>query len=161
MLRRLLFVMLVAFLALSCTKKGQERPILAPYFEVKGLDGKIHKLTDYRGKPLLVVFWATWCPTCHRELHRMAQRYQEIKKAGLQVLLICESKDPEAIKRTAEEYGFSNMPIAIISDQMMMDYQWVRFLPTGILIDAKGYIVKRFTGELPIDEILKSASEAR
>ncbi|BAT71168.1 thiol-disulfide oxidoreductase [Thermosulfidibacter takaii ABI70S6] len=144
---------------LACSK--QPTNIHAPYFEVKGLDGKIHTLNDYKGKPLLLIFWATWCPTCKKELKKIADNYQRLKEAGIEILLISMDKSEDSVKRVAQEHGFANLPIAIISDQMVMDYQNVRFLPTGLLIDPQGFIRKRFVGELPPEEIIRSIKQLK
>ncbi len=146
-------VLLLSLVVLGCAKK--QRPVMAPYFEVKGVDGKTYTLSQYKGKPLLLVFWATWCPTCKKELAKVAQDYQKLKDAGLEVLLVSMDKNVDAVVRTAREHHFGGLPIAIVSNQMVMDYQGVRFLPTGFLISPRGYIVRRFVGELPVDEILK------
>ncbi len=159
-MRKMLALVITAILLSACGRGVGEKPVEAPYFEVKGIDGRVYRLSDYKGKPLLLVFWATWCPTCKKELSTLAQHYDEIKRAGISILLVCESKDKQSIIKTAREHGFYNLPIAIVSDQMIMDYQWVRFLPTGLLIDKRGYIVKKFVGELPVDQIIKSAQEA-
>ncbi len=150
-----LFVIIsTLILPMGCAKKSQ--PMKAPFFEAKGLDGKIYTLNDYKGKYLFLIFWATWCPTCKKELKNLAANYESLEKAGIKVLLACMDKNPEAVKKTAEDNGFANMPIAIVSDQMMVDYQWVRFLPTGVLIDPSGTIIERFVGELPVEEVIKA-----
>lgn len=157
MFKRATLFFLCLLIMIGCTKKTE--PIHAPYFEVKGLDGKVYTLNDYKGKPLLLVFWATWCPTCKKEIAKIAENYQKLKDAGLQILLVSMDRDPETVKRVAQKHGFAELPIAIISNQMSVDYQGVRFLPTGMLIDPKGIIRYRFVGELPPDEILKKVKE--
>ncbi len=152
-MKRLLLLALCLFLLFTgCAKKSTS--IQAPYFEVKGIDGKTYTINMYKGKRLLLVFWATWCPTCKKELKKLSEEADTLKRAHVNVLLVAMDRDRDAVARTAKEHGFNIFPVAVASQQMLMDYPGVRFLPTAFLIDEKGFIVKKFVGEIPLKEVI-------
>ncbi len=153
-IKYLLPFIVLAFILASCSKS--EAPYQAPYFECKGIDGKTYTLDTFKGKRLVLVFWATWCPTCKKELARVIAHLNELKKANIEILAVCLDRNIEAVRKTAEEHGLVGIPVAIASKQMTMDYQGVRFLPTAFLINEKGYIVGKLVGELDPEKIIST-----
>ena len=55
-----------------------ETPVAAPGFSLEDIDGEQHALSDYRGKVIMLNFWATWCPPCRREIPSMESIYQDL-----------------------------------------------------------------------------------
>ncbi len=149
---KLLTCLVLVFIIASCTKS--QKPYRAPYFECKGIDGKVYTLETFKGKKLLLVFWATWCPTCKKELAKIIVNLNQLKKENIEILAVCLNRNMETVKKSALEHGLVGIPVVIASKQMTMDYQGVRFLPTAFLINEKGYIVGKLVGELDPKKIV-------
>jgi thiol-disulfide isomerase/thioredoxin len=116
----------------------------APDFEVKTLDGERVRLTDFRDKPVLLNFWASWCGPCRRELPSVVKLYEELKGKGLVVLGVNdEGKD------TAQEYAAKaglNFPTLDDSRLKLHRLYRVRSIPTIFLIDREGKVVRFLKG---------------
>ncbi len=112
---------------------------LAPDFEIKDYQGQTIKLSDYRGQPVLINFWATWCPPCRAEMPEIEAAYRKFKKDGMVVLGVDAREDNASVRKYVEDNGYSwSMP---------MDYQGnliasygVAAFPTSFFIDRQGFI---------------------
>ncbi len=152
--KKILYVIVAGLFIFSCAKNT--KPYRAPYFECKGIDGKTYTLYNYKGKRLLLIFWATWCPTCKKELSRVIANLNKLRENKIEILAVSLDTNLDSVKKSVIEHGLTGIPVAIVSKQMTMDYQGVRFLPTAFLINEKGYIVKKLVGELDPEEIIKA-----
>ena len=113
---------------------------LAPEFTLKTLDGKEVSLKDFKGKVVLLNFWATWCPPCKEELPLFEEVYQKYKDKGFVILAI--NTDPENLQDFLKKSNIKiTFPILIGEDRLLELYP-VRGLPTSFLIDREGKIVK-------------------
>ncbi|WP_461829113.1 TlpA disulfide reductase family protein [Aquifex sp.] len=112
----------------------------APDFTLKTLDGREISLKDFKGKVVLINFWATWCPPCREELPLFERLYKKYKDKGFVILAV--NTDPENLQDFLKDYGENlSFPILIGNDDILNKYP-VRGLPTSILIDREGKIVK-------------------
>jgi len=140
--KKSLVLIAVLLFTLACSGKKEERT-LAPYFSLKDLSGKKITMDQFKGKPFLLVFWATWCPTCRSEIPFLNELAQE----GHTVVAIALDRDREKLAQFAKEHRIK-YTILMGSYQVTIDYGNVRFLPTIFLVDAQGYIVGRMVGGL-------------
>ncbi len=140
----------VDFLA---TEQGLAKGEVAPDFELTTLDGEAVKLSDYRGKKVILNFWATWCPPCRAEMPHMQTYYEEQAAADnveiLAVNLTKEDRGMEKINTFKEEYGLS-FPIPLDkSGEIGALYQAVT-IPTSYILDTQGRVQTKFVG--PMDQ---------
>ncbi len=112
----------------------------APNFTLKTADGKEVSLKDFKGKVVLINFWATWCPPCREELPLFEKIYEKYKDKGFVILAI--NTDPENLKDFMKDFGVKLTFPILIGDDKILDLYPVRGLPTSFLIDREGKIVK-------------------
>lgn len=114
-----------------------------PYFNLNDLLGRNISLSDFSGKPIILFFWATWCPFCVQELPNLQKQYLALKGAGIEVLAINVGEPKERVEKFLSKKDKLEFPILLDRDsQVASDYDLVG-IPTFILIDAKGKIKSR------------------
>jgi len=139
---------------------GDVRGITAPNFDLATLDGQRVKLSDYRGKAVLLNFWATWCGPCKVEMPWFVDLQKKYGNDGLVILGIAmdDSETPK-IAQFASEMGV-NYPVLLGTDKVSEEYGNVEFLPTSFYIDRDGRIVGKGTGLLGRSEIEQNVRKA-
>lgn len=133
---------------LSSLREGAE----APDFELNTLDGKAVKLSDYRGKKVILNFWATWCPPCKAEMPHMQNFYEENKDKGVEILavnLTNMDKGTDEVQKFVDEYGLTF--IIPLDEEGVVGTTYQAFtIPTSYILDENGVIIKKVVG--PMDE---------
>lgn len=140
----------VEFLA---TKEGLALGETAPDFELETLEGETAKLSDYRGKKVILNFWTTWCPPCRAEMPHMQDYYdQKAKEDNVEILavnLTSADHGMEKITSFVSEYGLA-FPILLDAEgDMGAVYQAVT-IPTSYILDTEGRVQNKFVG--PMDQ---------
>lgn len=127
------------------TMVAYEQPRDVPEFELPGTDGKVHRLSDYRGRYLLVNFWAIWCSPCRKEMPSMQQVYGQLAGKDFDMVAIHVGPSMEGARTFAETLG---LEFSILVDEEMVLNDWqVLGLPTTFLIDRDGRVVAEAVGE--------------
>jgi len=129
--------------------------VAAPTFALPGVDGKTLKLADYKGKVVLVDFWATWCGPCRRGIPDLQALYGQYKDKGFVVLgLSVDRGGLDMVKKfvTANEIVY---PMALADEETEEAYGGIAAIPTAFLIDQKGNIRKMYRGLHPKEELEK------
>ncbi|MCU7904899.1 MAG: TlpA family protein disulfide reductase [Candidatus Thiodiazotropha sp. (ex Epidulcina cf. delphinae)] len=122
-------------------------------FELQGLDGKKYRLSDYRGKWVLVNYWATWCPPCLEELPELEIFHNTHKDKDAVVLGVAmERIDPSRLKTFVDEQ-FLSYPILLTKPAASTELGRVPGLPTSFLVDPEGELVARQVGPLTLDDL--------
>jgi thiol-disulfide isomerase/thioredoxin len=133
----------------------------APNFDLETLSGEKVKLSDLRGKKVLVNFWATWCGPCREEMPDLEKFYQEFKGENIEVIAVnltsYELKE-ENVREFVDTFEMS-FSVLLDSDGAMYDQYQVYYVPTNYFINEKGIITKK-TGPLTYDQMVKFYQEA-
>lgn len=143
------FAVLVLTLASCGAPAGSRR---APALSLKDLSGKTVDLADYRGKPVLLNFWATWCDSCREEMPALEDLNRRRAAEGVVVLGVSLDEDAASVVPPfVREHGLT-FPI-LIADRGVVSGYAVRGLPTAYLIDADGLISRRWVGPLDVPAV--------
>jgi len=118
---------------------------LAPDFSLSDMDDKVHKLSDYRGKPVIINFWATWCPPCREELPSMNRAWKKIKNDGIAMLAINVGEDEDTIFAFTGEYPI-DFTVLVDEDSNGIRTWPIKGLPTTFIIDPQGRIAYQAIG---------------
>jgi thiol-disulfide isomerase/thioredoxin len=127
-----------------------ESPRSVADFDLPGTDGARHRLSEYRGRYLLVNFWAVWCGPCRREMPSMQRLYEGLHGERFELLAIHVGPSLEQASDYAGKLGLG-FPILIDGEMALSDWQ-VPGLPTSFLLDPQGRIVARAVGERDWDD---------
>jgi peroxiredoxin len=137
--------------AASSGETGVKEGDLAPDFTLNTLDGKEIKLSDYKGKKVVLNLWASWCPPCKAEMPHMQTYYEKNKdKENVEILavnLTTMEKDQSKIKTFVDDYGLT-FPIPLDeSGDIGITFEGFS-IPTTYMIDTEGVIQKRIVGPM-------------
>ena len=179
MLKMRIILMMTVLIAFGCSQKEKmevatrpteivqkmvksnqsKRPgyaILAPDFTLRTVQGDLFKLSENRGKVILLNFWGTWCGPCRREIPDFNKLYSKHKKDGLEIVGVSiTSGSAENIMDFMNEWGMKYTVLTDIEDnetQMVTAIfgraigQPITGIPTTLIIDREGYIVKGYIG---------------
>jgi thiol-disulfide isomerase/thioredoxin len=125
-----------------------KNPEPIPLFMARDLDGNVISTAAYKGKVLIVNFWATWCPPCREEIPTLV-KLQETYKDQMQILSISEDdSSPETVRAFARQTHI-NYPIVLVTREIEDDFGGVPALPTSFLISKDGGIVQKHVGFYP------------
>ncbi len=120
-------------------------PDPAPEFKLSTLEEKTLTLADYKGKVVLLNFWATWCGPCRAEIPDLVG-LQNKYKDQLQILgLVVDDDDEDAIKKFVGEFSI-NYPVGLATDALRLQYGGIPALPTSFLLDTEGRVVQKHEG---------------
>ena len=122
-------------------------PRPAPAFSLQDINGKTHRLADYRGKVVLVNFWATWCPPCRQEMPSIERLYLSMKGRPFEVLALDQG---ETLNNVFAYMGQLNpsptFPVLLDQHSEVAHAFGVMGIPTTYLIDKQGLIVRQAVG---------------
>ncbi|WP_020155943.1 TlpA family protein disulfide reductase [Caldibacillus debilis] len=141
-------------------KAGGEAPVLP----LRTLDGTELSLADFRGKKVLLNFWASWCSPCREEIPHLQKFYRRHggEIAVLAVNLTFGKENPETVKKFVEDHGLT-FPVLLDREGKMMKEYGVVGIPTSFFIDEKGMIRRKYVGpmkEKDMDKIFRQMEES-
>ena len=136
----------------------------APDFSLESLDGRTTRLSDFRGKAVLLNFWATWCGPCKIEMPWFVDLQKQYGSQGLQIVGVAmDDASKEDIGKFAQEMGV-NYPILIGKESVGDQYGGVPALPESFLITRDGKIIDKIIGlrgKAEIEDAIKKALNAK
>ena len=116
-------------------------------FQLVDLAGTPHRLSQYRGKVVLVNFWATWCKPCTTEMPAMQASFDKLKDKGFVVLAINELEDEGKVREHVKQYGHT-FPVLLDRDNKIANQFGVFGLPVSVFIDPQGRVQEYIKGGL-------------
>lgn len=122
----------------------QDRPT-APEFDLKDPGDRPQRLADYRGKPIILNFWATWCPPCREEMPSMQRAFEAVADDGIALIAINVGEDADTIEQFLANYPVE-FPLPMDLDSRVVQSYPVKGLPTTFVIDADGRLAYVATG---------------
>ncbi len=118
----------------------------APKVNLKDVDGNSFQLSDYKGKVVIVNFWAVWCPPCKLEIPSLIDLYRKYAEKGLMVVGIAlDSGKDDDIRNKAKEFGIT-YPVINGDHNVRRDFGGIRAVPTTLVINQEGKIYKTYLG---------------
>lgn len=137
---------------LSHTLTPLDQPVAAPGFSLEDLDEANHRLADYRGRVVVINFWAVWCPPCRREMPSLERLRQRFKDRPFAILAINEGEDVDRIQPFLWDLEPSpGFTVLLDTDLTVSQAFAVRGLPTSFILDKQGRIVYRAVGGREFD----------
>ncbi len=130
----------------------------APEFSLPRLEGGEIRLSEFRGRPVLINFWASWCAPCRAEMPELERVAQEYEAAGLVVVGINQLEDPETVAQFVQEFSLT-FPIALDRDGTTSRDWQVYGIPQTYLVDANGIIRKAWVGPVTYDSVARALAE--
>ena len=158
-------ILTIALLIGGCTTASgppsppvADKAVLAPDFQLQNLDGQTVSLSDFRGKPVLLNFWASWCGPCVYEMPYIQQAHDEWAGKGLMVFAVNQGESLSRVRKFLEEHNFS-MPVLLDTNIEVGQKYRVVGIPTTYFIDKDGVIkgkkVGTFLSKEELEDYLK------
>lgn len=130
--------------------KDQSR--LAPVFTLKTLTGRNARLSDYKGKVVLINLWATWCAPCRAEMPELIRLQKENESRGLQILgVVYPDERRTSVKRMVQRFKL-NYPVIFGTREFLDAYEIGEIMPVTVVVDRDGRIRARILGILEPEE---------
>lgn len=124
---------------------------VAPELVLQDLDGNTWQLSGLHGRPVIINFWASWCPPCHKELPSMQRAWQQLKAEGIMILAVNIGESASAVLDFTLDYPL-DFPVLLDPDSTTLDNWAGQGLPASAIIDSEGHIAYRVTGERDWDD---------
>jgi peroxiredoxin len=157
-MRSVLAILAVAGLLLVTgipSLRAQEENSPAPEFSLKDLGGAALSLADYKGKVLVLNFWATWCPPCRAEIPDFIDAYGRLKDKGLEIIGVSVDTIPRGKLEAWIKDAGVNYPVARATAKIVADYKPGDYIPSTIVIDPDGRIRYRSVGVMDKDTLAR------
>ena len=131
--------------------KGSASQTAAADFMLKATDGSTLKMSDYKGKVVILDFWATWCPPCRRSIPDLIALKNEFGPQGFEIIGVSVDTDTKSEVAPFVERTGINYPVVFGNMQVYQQYGGIKVVPTSFVIDTEGKIVKRYEGIVPLE----------
>ncbi|MFE4811732.1 thiol-disulfide oxidoreductase ResA [Peribacillus simplex] len=131
-------------------RKGSD----APNFVLTDMEGKEHKLSDYKGKGVFLNFWGTYCKPCEYEMPYMENQYKNFKDQGVEILAVNVGESDYAVNNFITKHDLT-FPVMIDKGREVENAYRVDILPVTFLVDKEGKVIDIITGALTEESIQK------
>ena len=151
-MNRLRFAAFFCLLLLGAGARALDAGDMAPEIALTDLGGQPLRLADYRGKVVLLNFWASWCGPCLEEMPRLSGWQRGYGAAGLQVIGISMDDGVEPVRRLLAQRPLQ-YPVGLGDAALGARYGGILGLPQSFLIDRKGVVIARYRGETDLSQL--------
>ncbi|MBW0001591.1 MAG: redoxin domain-containing protein [Verrucomicrobia bacterium] len=118
----------------------------APDWQLSDVNGKPLKLADFKGKVVVLDFWATWCPPCRAEIPGLVAIQKKYANQGLSIIGISlDEQGPTVVKPFIDRFAI-NYPVVMGNEKVLTDYGGISAIPTTFVIDREGNVVAAHEG---------------
>ena len=159
MLTAILVMILTSGLLITGCSAGSEPTATvgkaAPDFELQNLEGQSISLSDLKGKPVLINFWATWCGPCVFEMPYLQEIHDEWSGKGLMVLAINRGESSSKVEQFLQSNNLS-LPVLLDTKLDVFRRYNIRSIPTTFFIDKDGIIQVKVIGAFPNKEAIEN-----
>lgn len=147
-------IFLTVLLLMGCDNATQEQPVAkgglvgqaAPDFTLTDMQGQKVTLSQFRGKVVILNFWATWCPPCREEMPSMERLYRNLESQGLVLLAVnIEKNGKDAVSQFLQKRPYT-FPILLDDESVVQNTYKVFRFPESFIIDRNGVVVERVIG---------------
>src|SRR5215470_16641221 len=146
---RMTFVGIVFAVAIVFTPASVwAQKVQAPQFELRDVNGRVVRLSNYQGKVVLINFWATWCPPCRAEMPDLVKLQREHGKEGLQIIGVTYPPETRARVRKFARSLKLNYPIALGTREIKTRFSSEETLPLTVVINRNGNVSDVISGIL-------------
>ena len=121
------------------------RELASTDFSLSTLDGKKVSLASFKGKVVVLSFWATWCEPCKEEMPQMEALYRDIAAKGFTILAVNVGEDRATVQKFVKENGYT-FPVLLDTKEEIAGLYGTQALPTNYIVDAKGSVRARVVG---------------
>jgi len=162
MLRYCRIILFFALLAVPPVLAGSgDAGKLSPEFVLSDVSGASHHLSDYRGKIVVLNFWATWCPECREEMPSLKMFAQTFGKNDVAVLSISVDRNSDDLKRYLAAFPVSFPVLRDDSGDVFVRTYTLTTLPSTIIVDREGRVIRKIFGKIdfssgPFIEMMRS-----
>ncbi|HYA86054.1 MAG TPA: TlpA disulfide reductase family protein [Nitrospirota bacterium] len=147
----LLAVLVVAGIVVK-SRSAQHKIIMtgdrAPEFRLQDLDGRYFSLSDFRGKVVMVHFWATWCPPCVEEMPLLSKLYPELAGNDFEMLAVSVDEGGEKAVRKFMQQNNLQVPVLLNPDQSIAHLYGTYKYPETYIMDSQGVVRYKVIGPL-------------
>ncbi len=136
--------LVAAAILMGCSRKTTQAT-QAPDFTLKDLSGKNVTLSSFKGRPVLLDFWATWCGPCRMSIPYVQAFYQKHQAEGLVVLGVNMDEDPSQVPEFVK-YLKMTYPVLLAAGTSVPQDYGVEGIPSFVIINQEGRVVRRYQG---------------
>ncbi len=133
----------------------------APEFRVRTLDGESVRLSDLKGQPVWLSFWAVWCGPCREEMPAVAEVGREAEANGVRLLALNTGEPEETVRSFLRRNSYPGLPVVLDENGSTGSAYQVYNLPTHVFIDADGVVRDVKLGTMDADEMRDAIEELR
>jgi len=148
-------ILISILLICACTQEKSEKKWgRAAPFSLYDTDSVLFSLKDYQNTPLMIHFWADWCPHCREEFPKLQQAYEKLKLHGFEILAINSGQSKEHVREIRETYQLT-FPLLVDEEAKTAKNYNVSGLPSSYFVDGKGVIRDVYIGWLESEKVVE------
>jgi peroxiredoxin len=152
-------LLILLFFGVVCQQKAEIKTYgPAQEFTLYDADSVVYKLQDFRGKLVMIHFWADWCPHCREEFSKIQQAYTQIDRNDFEILAVNSGQSADHVREIKSTYRLT-YPLLVDSEAKTAKLYRVAGLPSTFYVDKNGRIVKVVNGWLTTEDILTACKQ--